>query len=253
MTAKKTLLLFAWIASVLTLTGCTSPPEPYQFTFDPPYIRHYVGGESVQNRPLEYFILGQGEDTILIMATIHGNETAGTPLVLQLVEHFRNNRTDLKTRKVIIIPVANPDGMAQYTRQNANGIDLNRNFYAPNRTNAPGHGYTPLSEPESRFIHMLINQYKPARIVSIHQPLTCIDYDGPAEALARHMGKACDLPVKKLGARPGSLGAYAGETLKIPIVTLELPREADDLDSQSIWEKYGPSLLAAVSYRQPAK
>jgi len=99
----------------------------------------------------------------------------------------------------------------------------------------------------------LIEIYAPDRIVSIHQPLSCIDYDGPGIALARRMAEHCDLPIKKLGARPGSLGSYAGLTLGIPIITLELPRSADALDEQSLWDKYGAALVAAVAYPEMAK
>ena len=35
----------------------------------------------------------------------------------------------------------------------------------------------------------LICHHFPHRIISIHQPLACIDYDGPAEPLARAIGK----------------------------------------------------------------
>jgi len=83
--------------------------------------------------------------------------------------------------------------------------------------------------------------------------LDCIDYDGPAWALANHLAKHCDLPIKKIGARTGSLGSYAGLTLRVPIVTLELPGNADRLNESSLWQRYGPTLVAAVTYPNMAK
>lgn len=56
-----------------------------------------------------------------------------------------------------------------------------------------------------------------------------MDYDGPAAKLAVAISAACDFPVKRLGSRPGSLGAYLGETLARPIITLELPKNPNDL------------------------
>ncbi|MBW1939433.1 MAG: hypothetical protein JRI67_11870, partial [Deltaproteobacteria bacterium] len=89
---------------------------------------------------------------------------------------------------------------------------------------------------------------EPDRIVSIHQPLSCIDYDGPARMLADHMGQYCALPVKKLGAKPGSLGSYAGITLGIPIITFEMTEADSKLNSLALWQKYGKALLAAITF-----
>ena len=192
--------------------------------------------------------LGRGPDVIFILATIHGNEPAGTPLVRRLSRHLRRHPEILNGRKVVLLRIANPDGLAHNSRYNAHGVDLNRNFEAANRLNSRRTGLTGLSEPESRAIRRVILQHKPDRIVSIHQPLACIDYDGPAQALAESMGQYCDLPVKKLGARPGSLGSYAGVTLGIPIITFEMKRADSQLDSEILWRKYGKALLAAVVY-----
>jgi protein MpaA len=154
----------------------------------------------------------------------------------------------LNGRTIILLPVANPDGVARNTRENAAGVDLNRNFEAANRINTPATGLVHLSEPETRIIKDLIKQHAPDRIVTIHQPLACIDYDGPAAALAARMAEYCDLPVKRLGAKPGSLGSYAGLTLAIPIITLELRQSDSQLAPESLWRKYANTLLAAIVY-----
>jgi protein MpaA len=148
----------------------------------------------------------------------------------------------------VLLAVANPDGVAHRSRFNANGVDLNRNFPAANRVNERKTGPSALSEPEARVIKQLIDQYSPDRIVSIHQPLACIDYDGPGVDIAARMTFYCDLPVKKLGARPGSLGSYAGVDLKIPIITLEMKANDSNLDSEVLWRKYGRVLIAAIVY-----
>ena len=210
--------------------------------------QYRIVGKSVQQRPIMCLVLGDGPDVTLIMATIHGNEAAGTPLVRNLSWYLRQHPEMLTGRKVVIMAVANPDGMANDSRYNAKGIDLNRNFEAKNRVNSKQTGLTALSEPESRAIKQVIQQNKPDRIVSIHQPLNCIDYDGPARMLAERMGQYCVLPVKKLGARPGSLGSYAGVTLGIPIITFEMLPADSQLNSQALWRKYGRALLAAIVY-----
>jgi len=244
------------VLSILTFAGCYQPTSPPQLITEPPpapspaalLTQHRIIGTSVRGRPLMCTVLGQGQDVAFILATIHGNEPAGTPLVRRLAEYLQQRPNLLRGRKVVLLPIANPDGMAMGTRSNAHGVDLNRNFRTANRINSPQFGRRALSESEAQAIERVIRQYAPDRIVSVHQPLTCIDYDGPAAALADRMAQYCDLPVRKLGAKPGSLGSYAGLTLAIPIITFELPRNANRLNQQALWERYGTALIAAVVY-----
>jgi len=212
-------------------------------------IQQYTIGVSNENRSIESFVIGEGEDVILIMASIHGDETAGTSLVLRLAEYLREHPITLEGRKVMIMPLVNPDGRERNTRYNSRGVDLNRNFSTGNRINNKQNGLFPLSEPETRAIVRAIRQCKPNRIVAVHQPLACIDYDGPGRDLADHIAKYCELPVRKLGAMPGSLGSYAGLMLDIPTVTLELPQGKSS--SEYLWEQYGAALIAAILYPQP--
>jgi protein MpaA len=150
-----------------------------------------------------------------------------------------------------MLPVANPDGLIAETRFNTHGVDLNRNFPAANRQNTARFGLAELSEPEAVVIKDLMDKYEPDVIISIHQPLNCIDYDGPAEDLARVVAENCDLPVRKLGAMPGSLGSYSGLVRGIPIITFELPGDLGRVSRDELWERYSPALLAAIAY--PAK
>ncbi len=252
-----TALICTMILALLALSGCYEPePTPLVVGVDHPVVmpeptpvpKHRLVGRSVRGVPIRVQVLGEGMDTTLIIATIHGNEPAGTPLVHKLTDHLTANPELLSGRQVVIMDVANPDGMAADTRENSRGIDLNRNFETANRVNNSGHGLQPLSEPESRAIQTTILQYSPDRIITLHQPLNCIDYDGPGKALAMYMARHCPLPVKKLGARPGSLGSYTGEDLKIPTITVELPRSASELSDDLLWKQYGPMMVAGITY-----
>ena len=227
-----------------------------------------VVGKSLDGRPIECQVFGDGPDVFWIIATIHGNEAAGTPLVAEFVKWLEANPRELEGRKVVIVPIANPDGMADNIRFNKHGVDVNRNFPASNWGGTepppaqvkPGEtpvavkppGAIPLSEPESRALMIVLCQHFPNRVVSIHQPLTCIDYDGPADGLAAAMGAKCKLPVKKLGSRPGSLGSFVGLTLEKPIITMELPEDAG-MDGPTLWKEYGQALIAALQYDGKAK
>jgi protein MpaA len=246
------------LVGVLALSGCYEPePSPKvtgeesRITLPPgqtPPAQHQLMGRSVKGRPIMVQVLGQGGDTVFVMGAIHGNEPASATLVEQLSEHLRKSPSLLEGRRVVLLPVANPDGLAAKTRENVHGIDLNRNFDAGNRVDNETNGQSALTEPESRTLQKIIKEYAPSRIVSIHQPLTCIDFDGPARALATRMAQYCDLPIKKLGAKPGSLGSYTGEELKIPTITFELSEAAKSLSATALWEQYGRSLMAAITY-----
>ncbi|MHC4693885.1 MAG: M14 family zinc carboxypeptidase [Planctomycetota bacterium] len=244
---------------ILAATGCyKSVDHPVIVKVLPPPIpeqqnQRLIGGKSIENRPIVHTVLGKGSDVTFVLAAIHGNEKAGIQLVHRLEKYLQQNPNMLEKRRVVLLPIANPDGVARNSRYNARGIDLNRNFPAHNRINSNRFGRTALSEPEARFIFELIRKYNPDRIISIHQPLACIDYDGPSRALAYRMAEYCNLPLKKVGAKPGSLGSHAGVMLGIPVITLELPRSTDRYISERLWQQYGPALVAAVAYPHRAK
>lgn len=206
-----------------------------------------VIGHSVNGRPIICRSFGNGQGGVLFLASIHGSEGAGTPLLGALENHLAENPEIWSGDNVMSIAVANPDGLLSKSRLNSRGVDLNRNFPADNRENRKRYGLDPLSEPESVALHRLIEQRQPRVIVSVHQPLACIDYDGPSETLglAERMAEQCQLPVKKLGSRPGSLGAWFGETLGRPIITFELPRFTVH-DEDKLWQRYGAALLEAL-------
>ena len=223
-----------WVLAGAAL--CAASPAGFEGEF----------GTSREGRPLRSVSFGDGEDRVLLLASIHGSEPAGTPLLERLIEELEAAPERWEGKRVVVVPVVNPDGYEAGTRGNARGIDLNRNFPADNFRGNRRDGPRPLSEPESLALRDLIEFERPARIVSIHQPLACVDFDGPGEALAEAIAARCDLSVRRLGGRPGSLGSWAGETLGIPIVTLELRRGEERLEAEALWERYGDALWAVV-------
>jgi protein MpaA len=235
------------IVAVFVAAGGTTLAEPAE---EAPRHGQLVG-RSLEGRPIYCQVFGEGEDVLWILATIHGNEAAGTPLVAKFVEWLEENPKELEGRQVVIVPVANPDGFAANIRHNRNDVDLNRNFPAGNfDAEVKTYGSTPLSEPESRALMRVLMQYFPDRIITIHQPLNCMDWDGDAsEPLARAMAAKCKLPAKRVGSRPGSLGSFVGLTLGKPIITMELPEDAG-MDGEKLWQEYGEALIAALRYEE---
>ncbi|AQQ69995.1 murein peptide amidase A [Limihaloglobus sulfuriphilus] len=183
---------------------------------------------------------------VLYIGGIHGNEKTGISLCWDLAEGIADSSIDISGKRVIIIPVFNPDGTAANTRYNINGVDLNRNYPAENRQVSKVNGLEPVNQPESRFIYELILDEKPEKIIVLHEALDCIDYDGPGKQLAEQMAAVCPLEVKKLGARPGSLGAWAGETLGIPIICVEFSEADSKLSDGQLWQRYKEMMLAPL-------
>lgn len=223
---------------------------------DPIVLEDSTFGRSVEGRPLEAIVRGATDGPcVLLLATIHGDEAAGTPLLLRMAAELSTDPARANGRRVLLIPIMNPDGLAAGVRGNARGVDLNRNFPATNFTpGRPGtsgargrhHGAAPLSEPESRALHELIDRERPERVVSIHMPTAQVDWDGPAETLARRMAELSPLPARRMGSRPGSLGSYVGIDLGVPILTLELAPADRRRGDDELWDRYGEALLSVL-------
>ncbi len=209
-----------------------------------------IFSRSTENKPIYLFETGNGPDTILIMAAFHGNEPVGFDLVVRLADTLYKNHSLIRNH-VVLVPAVNPDGLIKGTRQNANGVDINRNFptadWSPVYTKKkyfPGREAG--SEVETQVVMALLDKYKPKRIVSIHQPLRMNNFNGPAQRLAEVMSQDNGYPVKAdVGySTPGSFGTFAGEELKIPTVTLELP----DVRPDEAWQQNFKALLDAINF-----
>ena len=115
-------------------------------------------GRSVQSRELwqmeitDFNVPDGGKYTVYIDGGHHGNEQLGMELAVQLIHEAVEGRLSspeiLAKYHFFIVPMVNPDGNMMDQRQNANGVDLNRN-YAFEWTDEADHGSGPESEPES--------------------------------------------------------------------------------------------------------
>ena len=210
-----------------------------------------VWAKSVEDRNIYLLELGSGEKTTIIFGAFHGDEILSGELAFRFSEYlFDEMRPSLECR-VILVPVVNPDGLVYGRRTNARGVDLNRNFPTenwsteyPSKNNFPGE--QPASESETRAVIRLLEEYSPDRIVSIHTPLSVVNYDGPAADLAERMSRWNGYPVQdSIGyPTPGSFGTYAGIEKNIPTITLELAEES----FETVWDKNRNALLESLNY-----
>ncbi|GAB4470597.1 MAG: hypothetical protein Kow00124_06870 [Anaerolineae bacterium] len=137
-------------------------------------------GQSHEGRDIQVLQFGSGERLLVLVGAIHGGYEANTAaLAEQLAQHFRQTPGEvLPNIRLMIIPVANPDGLARGTdlqaRFNAQGVDLNRNWgcewadtaYLRDREVDPGP--RPFSEPETRALRTFFLATEPDAVIFYH-------------------------------------------------------------------------------------
>ncbi len=171
--------------------------------------REVVVGRSVQGRAIVAQVLGPASATrrVLLVGCIHGNECAGRAILSALAREPVAAGVQLW-----LVPSMNPDGAAAGTRQNAHGVDLNRNF--PYRWHAGGGpvyyaGPHPLSEPETRAAVRLIARIEPAVTVWYHQHEDLVDMAGGDRGVARRYAELSGLRATCLPFLPGTATSWS--------------------------------------------
>ncbi|MBI2026541.1 MAG: DUF2817 domain-containing protein [Deltaproteobacteria bacterium] len=164
-------------------------------------MKESIIGYSVKKKPLVSYECGEGSHHVHIYGGIHGDEPESVDVLERLIKFLRKYPKFLKLSKhYIIVPKLNPDGLEAQTRVNASKVDLNRNF--PSRywsahyeleKNYPGPKSA--SEPEVEAIVKLIEKYPPGVILSVHSWIPQVNFDGPAEDLARVLSENNGYPV----------------------------------------------------------
>jgi protein MpaA len=166
-----------------------------------------VIGHSVQGREIRATRVGEEHAAVnvLVVGDVHGNEPAGEAIVGAL----RSEHVDGVA--FWLVRTANPDGRAAHTRQNARGVDLNRNFPWRWRGGAPGTyfpGRRAGSEPETRALMRLVRRVRPQLAIYYHQHLgITVRARGADPAVLREYARRTGLP---LGSTPDYRGTAIG-------------------------------------------
>lgn len=170
----------------------------------PAAARRVVIGHSVRGRPIVAWTVGadSARRKILVVGCIHGNERAGLAITARL------RRLPVpRGVQLWIVPEMNPDGAAADTRQNAHGVDLNRNFpfqWEPIGNATYYSGPRPESEPETRAAMALVRRIRPAVTIWYHQHMDLVDMSGGDRGAARRYAQIT-------GLRPTCLTFLSGE------------------------------------------
>ncbi len=112
-------------------------------------------GKSSQDRPIyvveivdpESNVSMEERATVFIMTQQHGNEPAGTPAALALLEDLKAGHVTVPADVVLLVmPQSNPDGALTNSRAGAHGEDINRD-------------HVDIGTPESTAIHAVLKQW----------------------------------------------------------------------------------------------
>lgn len=198
-------------------------------------------GRSWQGRPIRAVEVGNPNGIrVVVVGCIHGNETAGMAIASALE---RRSPRDLD---LWIVPTLNPDGVALGTRQNAHGVDLNRNFPIRWRplTGVYESGPRPLSEREARIAVRLLRRLRPHVTIWFHQHMNLVWAAGGHRRIEKVFARVSGLPYHPLPPTAGSSVTWQNAVLKgTTAFAAELP--AGQPDSASL-RRYVAAVLAAA-------
>jgi predicted deacylase len=245
-----------------------SSPTPFVFTYSgsaPNLI-----GYSVQNRPIEAYSFGQGENKYLIVAGIHGGYEGNTvDLANELMVYISQHPEVISSGSTLyIIPDMNPDAVARGrnvdARVNAHGVDLNRNFPTPNWTADWDHsncwndrpttgGTYGGSEPETKAVMNFIGSHHFQAMISYHSAALGVfpggvPWQAASKDLARRLSAATGYPYPPIDigcVYTGTLADWAVENGVGAAVDMELANHRDSDFSQNL-----KAMKALVNFTQ---
>ena len=120
-------------------------------------------GFSVKQQPIKVIQFGEGKVKILIWSQMHGNESTTTKGLIDYLNFLHHNGNEFESLSKLvtfyIIPILNPDGAAAYTRENANGVDLNRDAFE-------------CTQPESKVLRTVLETFTPDYCFNLHDQRT---------------------------------------------------------------------------------
>jgi beta-N-acetylhexosaminidase len=212
-----------------------------------------VAGRSIEGRPIQVLRVGprDAERVVLVVGELHGTELAGRAVTRRLRQADPPRGTAL-----LLIDEANPDGAAAGSRQNARGVDLNRNFPfgwepsgAPFDTYHSGSG--PLSELESATLARLIRRVRPRVTVWYHQHRLLVDRGGGDRFIERLYARRSGLPYKAIPPLPGTATSWQNDSFRgDSAFVVELPAGA--LDARAV-TRHAQAVLALARAIAPPR
>ena len=196
------------IVGPVTLRALGQAAQAAPATVPAAIIETRVIGSSVQGRDITAYRMGTpGGRVVLAIGVIHGDEAKGADITKLLRTMPTPAGIDLW-----IIDTINPDGMAAYTRQNANRVDLNRNFerkwnYIPlSADNGQYSGEAAADQPETQAVQAFVREIQPAITVWWHQDANRVSVAGARPAIGEAYAKRVNLTTASTPCTAGCTG-----------------------------------------------
>lgn len=207
--------------------------------------------QSAEGRAINVRRFGQGAYRTLIITGLDGRDRTGVQWADELADVLETRADLLQQQEFVIIRAANPDGLAAMTRENAHGVDLNRNF--PTRrfrpTESPSSGIGPASEPETRALLQAMYEFRPQRIVHLISTTgkSGVFINQQARDVAERLQRHYSLPVQQMNydQLPGSVEEFSDATWSSSVVRLHL----HGVSEEEVARKLMPIVVTAVSQR----
>lgn len=134
------------------------------------HFRVSAVGKSVMGKEIFMIDFGNGTKNVLMWSQMHGNETTCTKALFDFLKFVEHHKTTQSVHRLLseyhfyIIPILNIDGAHTYTRENANKVDLNRDFQK-------------FSQPESSVLKQVFEKVKPGLCLNMHDQRTIFGVD----------------------------------------------------------------------------
>ena len=209
-------------------------------------------GSSVQGRAITAYYFGNGSNTLLFTGAIHGSEASSYTTMQAWVEYLQANAHTIPAdKRIVVVPNTNPDGVANRTRDNARGVNVDRNFPAANWAKdiesangvQPGGGGTAAgSEPEAMTLIKLTRQLRPRLSISYHSQGKLVGANKYGDSVAIGAAYASTVGYRTMFDNAEAVMGYAitgeyeewmGEELGTPAILIELPSHSGNyLNSQ---------------------
>ncbi|PHR12027.1 MAG: peptidase M14 [Aequorivita sp.] len=179
-----------------------------------------VSGVSEMGQDIPIIKVGTGNKIVLGWSQMHGNESTTTKALFDFLRFIRQKddfqseiESFLNTYSFFILPMLNPDGAKLYTRENANGVDLNRDAQE-------------LSQKESQILRNVFEKIKPSLCLNLHDQRSIYGFKNGKPAAISFLSPAADkkrtlTPSRKLAMEhivkmnhllqyyiPGQVGRY---------------------------------------------
>lgn len=197
-------------------------------------------GQSYWNYPIYKMRLGNGPIKVLAWSQMHGNESNSTLAMLDLLEIFQH-QPELKEKlftqiTLDFIFMLNPDGAQIWTRRNALGIDMNRDFLK-------------LASKEFPFLRAIAHSGDYSYGLNLHEQRTIFTTDGENPATLSFLAPSQNYEREITETRKKSMAVIAAIHQKMKhLIPNQIARYSDEFYPTSTGDNFMKLGIASILY-----